>query len=155
MFGLTRARQSEREEKDTGVFGIRASTGEPQQMGYTKDSLSYFTTHSSHCLFTNWYVRNLCLCAVCFFSVSFPPRISICIFCMFWSCLSVHDHVNVGHLCTCPYVCLRPCMCWLPHASPAASPGPQRTICLSVRLNWILSVFSRIPSFLMQKTRSY
>lgn len=125
MFGLTRARQREREEKDTRVFGIRASTGEPQQMGYTKDILSYFTTHSSHCLFTNWYVRNVCLCAVCFFFLCpFPyasqSAYSVCSvpLCLCTTMLPsyifarvfmyVYVHVGVG--------------CFMPHQPPLLDP---------------------------------
>lgn len=66
MCGLKRARQREREEKDARVFifwdtsiNRRATTD-----GDTIDIFFRFTTHSSDCLFTSWYVRCVCLCDI-------------------------------------------------------------------------------------------
>lgn len=125
MFGLTRARQREREEKDARVFGIRASTGEPQQMGYTIDILSHFTTHSSHCLFTNWYVRNVRICAISFFFFLCPcphasqSAYSVCsaLVCL---CTSMLTYI----LARVPkYVCVHVCVsCFILHQLPLLDP---------------------------------
>lgn len=52
--------------------------------------------------------------------------ISICIFCMFCSCMTVHDHINIVHACTCVlmYVYVHVCVgCLIPHQLPLLDPS--------------------------------
>lgn len=103
-FGESETGERERKERTHKCvcLGIRASTGDPPQMGDTLDILSHFTTHSSNCLFTSRYVR-VCLCDVCI-SVCPCLYIYLHILCV-RSCLTVHGHVNIV------YVCVRVCVC--------------------------------------------
>lgn len=99
MCGLKRGRQREREERtrECLFFGIRASTGEPQWMGDTLDILSCFTTHSSDCFFTSWYVWSVWVCDIC---ISVCPCLYINLHILYvLSCM--YDHVNIVHACTC------------------------------------------------------
>lgn len=105
------------DRKECACSGIRASTGEPPQMGDTLDILSAFTTHSSNCLFTSRYVlRCVCLC------VSLSPCLSV-----FSVCPVLYGSAWPWQQCVCLHMCLcvHVCVC----------PGPRRTICVSIRLS--------------------
>lgn len=78
-------------------------------MGDTPHIFSYFTTHSSDCLFTGWYVQYVsvlviaaCLCVLVF--------TSICIFCIFYL---VPQCMTMSGLCMHACVSVRVCGCLL------------------------------------------
>lgn len=86
---------------------------------------------------------------------------------MFCSCMTVHDHINIVHACTCVlmYVYVHVCVgCLIPHQLPLLDPSGLFAFLSDYQsqsqdrrgsIVGILSVFSHILYSLMKKTRSY